>query len=137
MKLKIPFYVIGYNLTKVFSIHEESTERDIIPVFTRASVANRYWKWFSERFSVEIQVFIVSELDKAIDLLTKVAMVSPETKHVILNPSIPDGKKLKCESLQNVIVNLRLQKVRKPRHLRKPGGNGEAKASPPKAPEPE
>lgn len=118
--LKTPFFVIGFDLKKVFSVEDEHGVRTL-PVFTAIEPAEKYRRYFARKFKLKLRTYISDSAEKGLNLIECAAMACPSLKFVVINPLPPT--KVSNESpatLDSVLKSLmsRYHCLRKRAHTR-------------------
>lgn len=106
--MELPFYVLGYTPTKLFSVADERG-REFLPLFTLPERAERYRLYFTTRHELQLRAFLVTKLDAAINLLDRVLLSGSLVEFVAIDPKRPDldDRPALCQKLTDCIRQLR------------------------------
>lgn len=104
MQLKIPFYLLGFDSSRLFYTADEKG-RGFLPVFTSAYRAEKYRKHFAEKVP-GIQLFLASEPERAINLMECVALSDHTLEFVLINPIAGDTEPTEVFKIMEIIMDL-------------------------------
>ena len=89
--LKTPFFVIGYDLKRVFSVEDDHGVRTL-PVFTAAELAEKYRRYFARKHKLKLLTYLSDRAEKGLNLLECAAIACPTLKFVAIDLSPPSPK---------------------------------------------
>jgi hypothetical protein len=89
--LKTPFFIIGFDLKKVFSVEDGQGVRTL-PVFTVIELAEKYRRYFARKHKLKLRTYITDSAEKGLNLVECAAMACPELKFIAIDPPPPTSK---------------------------------------------
>jgi hypothetical protein len=120
--LKVPFLVIAYDTKKLFSVENEKGI-GTLPIFTEAETAEKYRRYFARNFRIKLQICVVDQIEKGLNLVECASLACQTLQHIIINPLPPSSQteQPQRKPIQTVIKSLLSQyRRRKARNLRNP-----------------
>ena len=91
MKAKLPLFVLGYDEKRLLSASDDNGII-FLPVFFNPDFAERYRQYFNEQFNLQLNSFVVTNAQKALNLFEVVSMADQAIKMVVFDP-LPPGQR--------------------------------------------
>lgn len=108
--LKVPFYIIAYSTSRLFSVSDDKNIF-ILPVFPDAEAAEKYRQYFARTFKLKLQLCVVDKAEKGLNLIQCASISCPSLRYIAINPSPPKigAARTELKTIQTLIRSLQNQ----------------------------